>query len=31
MHIELKKEKDLYFPEIIQYDGNWDVVGKKNF
>ncbi len=29
MHIELKKEKDLYFPEIIQYDGNWDVVGKK--
>ena len=29
MHVELKKEDSLYLPQIIQYDGNWDVVGKK--
>lgn len=29
MNVKLKKWGDTYVPEYIQYDGNWDIPGKK--
>jgi len=29
MNIKLKKWGESYVPEFIQYDGNWDIPGRK--